>query len=307
MKCLITATEGDVGQALVQILRSSFPEWSFYGCDRSSEFQRDSLFVEQLLSIDASNVDYVTWLERSIDEFAIDLVIPGSDAEILAISKSGGLSVNVVMPNEYAVVTGSEKILTYRFLKESGLPVPQTVLIDGKIDFDFPFIVKPNIGRGSKDVEICSDVLQLEELRRLYPNSIAQELLHPSSEEMTCAVMRTKSGQIGVLALRRRIKNGASVWAQVVRDDEIVAYCTAIAVKINLRGSINIQLIKTAQGPKAFEINARFSSTVGLRHKLGFTDLVWAIQDQVLDFPVRIFNPKDGIVANKNDEWIIEE
>jgi carbamoyl-phosphate synthase large subunit len=307
MKCLITATEGDVGQALVQILRSSFPEWSFYGCDRSSEFQRDSLFVEQLLSIDASNVDYVTWLERSIDEFAIDLVIPGSDAEILAISKSGGLSVNVVMPNEYAVVTGSEKILTYRFLRESGLPVPQTVLIDGKIDFDFPFIVKPNIGRGSKDVEICSDVLQLEELRRLYPNSIAQELLHPSSEEMTCAVMRTKSGQIGVLALRRRIKNGASVWAQVVRDDEIVAYCTAIAVKINLRGSINIQLIKTAQGPKAFEINARFSSTVGLRHKLGFTDLVWAIQDQVLDFPVRIFNPKDGIVANKNDEWIIEE
>jgi carbamoyl-phosphate synthase large subunit len=307
MKCLITATEGDVGQALVQILRSSFPEWSFYGCDRSSEFQRDSLFVEQLLSIDASNVDYVNWLERSIDEFAIDLVIPGSDAEILAISKSGALSVNVVMPNEYAVVTGSEKILTYRFLKESGLPVPQTVLIDGKIDFDFPFIVKPNIGRGSKDVEICSDALQLEELRRLYPNSIAQELLHPSSEEMTCAVMRTKSGQIGVLALRRRIKNGASVWAQVVRDDEIVAYCTAIAEKINLRGSINIQLINTAQGPKAFEINARFSSTVGLRHKLGFTDLVWAIQDQVLDIPVRIFDPKDGIVANKNDEWIIEE
>jgi carbamoyl-phosphate synthase large subunit len=192
-------------------------------------------------------------------------------------------------------------------LKESGLPVPQTVLIDGKIDFDFPFIVKPNIGRGSKDVEICSDALQLEELRRLYPNSIAQELLHPSSEEMTCAVMRTKSGQIGVLALRRRIKNGASVWAQVVRDDEIVAYCTAIAVKINLRGSINIQLINTAEGPKAFEINARFSSTVGLRHKLGFTDLVWAIQDQVLDIPVRMFDPKDGIVANKNDEWVIEE
>ena len=307
MNCLVTATEGDVGRALVQILRSSFPEWSLYGCDRSSEFQRDSLFVEQILSIDASSADYVTWLERSIDKFAIDLVIPGSDAEIFAISKSGGLSVNVVMPNEYAVVAGSEKILTYRFLKESGLPVPQTVLIDGKIDFDFPFIVKPNIGRGSRDVEICSDAQQLEELRRLYPNSIAQELLHPSSEEMTCAVMRTKSGQIGVLALRRKIKNGASVWAQVVRDDDIVAYCTAIAVKINLRGSINVQLINTAEGPKAFEINARFSSTVGLRHKLGFTDLVWAIQDQFFGSPIQLFDPKDGIIAEKGDEWIIEE
>ena len=307
MNCLVTATEGDVGQALVQILRSSFPEWSLYGCDRSSEFQRDSLFVEQILSIDASSADYVTWLERSIDKFAIDLVIPGSDAEIFAISKSGGLSVNVVMPNEYAVVAGSEKILTYRFLKESGLPVPQTVLIDGKIDFDFPFIVKPNIGRGSRDVGICSDAQQLEELRRLYPNSIAQELLHPSSEEMTCAVMRTKSGQIGVLALRRKIKNGASVWAQVVRDEDIVAYCTAIAEKINLRGSINVQLINTAEGPKAFEINARFSSTVGLRHKLGFTDLVWAIQDQFFGSPIQLFDPKDGIIAEKGDEWIIEE
>jgi len=88
MKCLITATEGDVGQALVQILRSNFPEWSLYGCDRSSEFQRDSLFVEQLLSIDASNVDYVTWLDQLIDEFAIDLVIPGSDAEILGAKRS---------------------------------------------------------------------------------------------------------------------------------------------------------------------------------------------------------------------------
>ena len=307
MKCLVTATKGDVGRALVGIVRSSFPEWSLYGCDRSSEVQKDSLFLEHLLSVDATNTDYVNWLERCIDKYAIDLVIPGSDAEIMAISKSGGLSVEVIMPNKSAVVIGSEKILTYRFLKENGLPVPQSALIDDNIDFDFPFIVKPNMGRGSRDIEVCSDAAQLAELRRLYPNSIAQEFLHPSSEEMTCAVIRTKSGQIGVLALRRRIRNGASVWAQVVRDKEIFDYCRAIAERIQLRGSINIQLINTVEGPKAFEINARFSSTVGLRHKLGFTDLVWAIQDQFLEIPVQLFDPNHGIVANKEDEWIIEE
>jgi carbamoyl-phosphate synthase large subunit len=32
-----------------------------------------------------------------------------------------------------------------------------------------------------------------------------------------------------------------------------------------------------------FEINPRFSSTVVFRHKLGFTDLVWSLQEQVLN------------------------
>ena len=31
-----------------------------------------------------------------------------------------------------------------------------------------------------------------------------------------------------------------------------------------------------------FEINPRFSSTVGMRHKVGFSDLIWSIQETVL-------------------------
>jgi carbamoyl-phosphate synthase large subunit len=307
MNCLITATEGNVGREVVQIVSSHFPDWSLFGCDANTPLQNDSRFVNHLLSVDASSENYLSWLEQTISEFSIDLVIPGSDAEILALTKSSGLSVKVIMPNANAVIAGSEKILTYRFLEENGLPAPQSALINENTDFQFPFIVKPNVGRGSRDVTICSDARHLDELRKIFPNAIAQEILQPSSEEMTCAVIRTQLDEIGVLALRRKVRNGASVWAQVVRDDDIVAYCTAIAVKINLRGSINVQLINTAEGPKAFEINARFSSTVGLRHKLGFTDLVWAIQDQFFGSPIQLFDPKDGIIAEKGDEWIIEE
>jgi carbamoyl-phosphate synthase large subunit len=52
-------------------------------------------------------------------------------------------------------------------------------------------------------------------------------------------------------------------------------------VKLDLLGSINIQLRMTGNLPKIFEINPRFSSTVLYRHLFGFEDLIWSIEDRL--------------------------
>jgi len=52
-----------------------------------------------------------------------------------------------------------------------------------------------------------------------------------------------------------------------------------LAVKLNLIGSINVQLRMNDNLPKIFEINPRFSSTVLFRHLFGFKDLEWSIKD----------------------------
>ena len=54
-----------------------------------------------------------------------------------------------------------------------------------------------------------------------------------------------------------------------------------IAARLNLCGSINVQLRLRAGVPYVFEINPRFSSTVRFRHQLGFTDVLWALRDRV--------------------------
>ena len=56
-----------------------------------------------------------------------------------------------------------------------------------------------------------------------------------------------------------------------------------IAESLDLFGSINIQLrLVEKEGPMVFEINPRFSSTVGMRHMIGFSDLIWSIEEQYL-------------------------
>jgi carbamoyl-phosphate synthase large subunit len=91
-----------------------------------------------------------------------------------------------------------------------------------------------------------------------------------------------------VLQLLRQLTEGTTSWAKVVDNKEALKMCRKIAKEIELQGSMNIQLILTDSGPRIFEINPRFSSTVLMRHKLGFCDLLWSL-DEVkglsVDFP----------------------
>ncbi len=77
-------------------------------------------------------------------------------------------------------------------------------------------------------------------------------------------------------------------WAKIIDDEEISQMCEAIANGLNLRGSMNVQLRLTDQGPRVFEINPRFSSTTAMRHLIGFSDVLWSLDEaegQAVTFP----------------------
>jgi carbamoyl-phosphate synthase large subunit len=127
-------------------------------------------------------------------------------------------------------------------------------------------------------------------------DAIVQELLLPADQEVTCGVFRSGEGRIAVLQLLRTLTGGFTSWAQVIDDPAVLSQCTMLAEALDLHGSINVQLRITADGPRIFEINPRFSSTVLIRHQMGFCDLVWSIQDLVGEI-VQPFSPKAGTTA----------
>jgi carbamoyl-phosphate synthase large subunit len=62
--------------------------------------------------------------------------------------------------------------------------------------------------------------------------------------------------------------------------DNFVEIGIKIAKKLELNGSINIQLRLHEGLPYIFEINPRFSSTVFIRSELGFNDVAWSLGDK---------------------------
>jgi carbamoyl-phosphate synthase large subunit len=94
----------------------------------------------------------------------------------------------------------------------------------------------------------------------------------------------------------RRLVGGFTGWAKVIDDEEIRRQCTHLADSLELRGSINVQLRVTDRGPRIFEINPRFSSTVLMRHKMGYQDVVWVLKESLGDAFV-INSPAANTVA----------
>ena len=307
MKFLVTAIGGDVGQAIAIVLKRHHPDCEIVGSDVRNIALKMDLVDKYLVSPPAEDFNFLRWIKQTISDHGITVVIPASDAEVVALLETDDIGASVVGPSKSAVDISKDKLLTANFFSENEIDCPQTQDILSAAPTSYPVIVKPRSGRGSRDIYICNDIEELASLRQNFPQSIVQEMLTPADSEMTCAVYRSEISGTRVLVMNRRLSGGTTSWIRVVKDDRISRYCEKIAECLNLRGSINVQLIDTAEGPKAFEINGRFSSTVAMRDQLGFCDLHWSIQDQVFGKSSPYVPPKSGTELFRNSIHVVAE
>lgn len=297
---LITGIGGDIAQGVAAIVRETYPGWRIVGTDIHDR-HGGALFADTVLRAPVvSDPTYNRWFDDVVGREQIDICLPMSEAEIihLAACQLPVLArVRTIMANPRAVEIGSDKFKTWEFLGSLGIPRPWTVLAD---DFDaatpLPCIFKARRGAGSKSVHICRTPAEVPFFRDQMPSAVLQELLLPADREVTCAVFRGRDGRTAVLQLLRTLVGGFTGWAQVIDDADVTSQCTRVAEALDLQGAINVQLRITADGPRIFEINPRFSSTALIRHRLGFTDVVWSLQDAFGE-AVRLCQPSVGATA----------
>ena len=149
---------------------------------------------------------------------------------------------------------------------------------DGR-PISYPCILKNRFGSGSRAVFTVANDEDADYLVKCYPDAIFQEMLEPADREVTCAVYRRRDGVVASLLMLRRLTGGFTGWAKVIKDEETSRMCEVIAQGLGLYGSMNVQLRITDRGPRVFEINPRFSSTVLMRHRIGYTDVLWALDE----------------------------
>jgi carbamoyl-phosphate synthase large subunit len=280
-RILITGIGGDIGQGAATILRENRPELKLFGVDAHTQ-HGGHLFVDYFSLIpSASASDYLDELRKMVIENNIDAVIPMSEPELNASLPFLELSSGVkwITAGAKVVAAGLDKFKTIEALIDIGVPVPWTTLADKGYPIAYPCILKSRTGSGSRAVFVVKNSVDAGYLVKRYPDAIFQELLEPDNREVTCAVYRRKDGEVSTLLMLRRLTGGFTGWAKVIKHDAATEMCEKIAKGLDLQGSMNIQMRLTEKGPRVFEINPRFSSTVLMRHRLGFSDLLWAIDE----------------------------
>lgn len=278
---LITGIGGDIGQSVAMILRSHWPVCKLYGTD-THERHGGRLFVDDLFILPkASDPCYIDSVRGLLDSLKVDVFLPMSEPELDVlrplIGELGPSKCVTAGPSVISV--GLDKLATVESMSQFGLPTPWTVPVDSGEPYAYPCILKNRFGSGSRAIFTVANSSEARYLSERYPQAIFQELLEPADKEVTCAVYRTRDGRVASLLLLRQLAGGYTAWAEVIEDAETSRLCEVLADKLDLQGSMNVQLRLTERGPMVFEINPRFSSTALMRHHLGFTDVVWSFEE----------------------------
>jgi|688.fasta_scaffold47419_5 carbamoyl-phosphate synthase large subunit len=283
---LLSGIGGDLAQSVARCLRDQYPDATLVGIDTNSE-HAGSVFVDMVERVEhAKDKDYFTSLKSILRSTHPNFFFPLSDlelSELSSLTESELISLfgetQIVWSGARALSLFQSKNLTMEYLCKLGLNTPRVFNMD-KNQIKFPVVIKPNEGSGSKKIYICTSWDELSAASVFIENPIIQEYIPGPESEYTVGVFARLGKNVKTISFRRKLSaNGRTSWCETYYDPNLDAICKKVAESIELTGSINIQLRKNQGEYYIFEINPRFSSTVLIRHKLGFRDVIWSIEE----------------------------
>lgn len=280
---LVTGCGGDIGISVGRLLKSENPTARIIGVDVKQQHAGVAFFdvVQQVPPV--NDETYLSQLTSLVNQHHVQLVIPITDYELYFFAKNKIRAVGnapVLMPNDEAVLTGLDKLKTYEVLKQAGISMPYTALVKDNQMPPLPCIIKPRTGHGSKNIALVETEAEATFFARYRGDDIWQAYLPNDHAEYTCGLFCSGTGEVRTFILKRKLLGGLTGEGILEKQEVIDILLHQVAKALNLRGSINVQLRLTQEGPRIFEINPRFSSTVYFRHLLNFKDVIWSIQDK---------------------------
>lgn len=261
--------------------------------------------------------DYVPGLIEVARREQIDLLVPLIDLELQAISDAreqfAELGCHAVISSPQVVRTCGDKLATWKFLSERGIPAPKTWLPDevlGRTEHSFPYFLKPRWGSASKGNCVIRSLEDLQGLGPAAQGAIIQELLEGA--EHTLDVYTGADGRPRCVVPRRRIevRGGEVTKSLTVKHDGIIATGVRVAEALaECVGTITIQLFLRDDGAiHVIEINPRFGGGVPLAIEAGADFPRWLLAEWLgRPADIRLDNFRPGVLMLRYHQSFFRE
>jgi carbamoyl-phosphate synthase large subunit len=224
----------------------------------------------------ARSPDFAARVMDLCREHNIHLVIPVIDYEFLAWSQAAGelreAGTRVVISGRSALRQCLEKDRTCRYFRSLGIPTIDTWRAEEVTDPDalpYPVYLKPRCGRASLDNYRVDDPAEYRQVVRKVPDAIVQPFT--AGTEVTIDTLSDLEGRFLAASPRVRleVKSGQAYRSRTIDHPELTALAQRIVEGLPIVGPSNIQCFLTEDGPRFFEINARFGAGTILSIRAG--------------------------------------
>ncbi len=315
---LVLGVGGNVSIGILKsIINSDIDAYTFGACVQ--KYAAGFAFCdESLLCPYANQKSFLPWLKKVIEDNEIKVVLSGVEEinNALAIANFENKKCQILVPEKHNLDIFNNKQSTVNWLAANNIAYPKTLDLGDFYTFSqiksaltLPFVVKPKVGKGSSGVLFIESEEQYLNIKdkNLF---IAQQLIGDAEVEYTCGIYKSIFNYTEILVMRRLLRNGSTIMAEVVDNQEIYNYCKKIADACNTSVPFNVQLrlCKKTQKPFCFEINMRLSGTTAIRHGFGFKDCQVWIKEVVQNKNYRSdFNVKPAVAMRYEAEVFFDK
>jgi carbamoyl-phosphate synthase large subunit len=288
---LVTAAGGIIGEGIIKSLRLANMKggpisYEILAADADPRAAGLYRADEGFLVPEASSPDYIDRLVRLAKDNGVKAIFVGADEELAAVAsaseriktESGAVAISN-QPETIAV--GSDKWLTYEFMKRHGLACAESAMPEDRErfvkEFGYPIVVKPREGHGSEHFYLAGARDELDQaiaaIQRRGWRPMLQEHLAEEDGEFTSGVTLGRDARVmSSIAMRRTLKSGQTYKAFIDDFADVRKAAEKVAIRLGGSGPINVQARMAKGQPKAFEINPRFSASCPLRAVAGVNE-----------------------------------
>lgn len=296
---LVLGVGGNVSQGIVKALGLMDPSPRIVAACVSEHSAGLYLGDAAYISPYADDPGFIDWLFETCSREGVDVVLSGVEEVLEAIAPDASRlreetgAVAIVSPLDVLEI-GRDKLRTAAWLREHGMPAPETVESDDRDavsaiveEFGFPLIAKPRLGKGSGGVITVNTSTELDCVMEK-TGYVVQEHLGSGPDEFTVATFSDRETRIrGIAVMRRELAAGTTSVAELGEFPEFREAAAEVVAELAPLGPCNLQMRAQGSVPCCFEINVRFSSTAPIRAHYGFNDVEAAIRHYVLEEPAQ--------------------
>lgn len=273
---------------LIRAFRRAYDELSFSGAIIGVDIDPLAPALNEVehayLVPPTANGEWVSTLRDLCVRHDIGLIVPSVDRDIPVLAEHRheleATGARLLLVPDEAVEISADKLLTYRFFRELGIPTPSSWLPEEARDAvsRFPAMVKPRFGSAGEGVVAVHNRSELEFFLRYVPDAIVQEFL--PGPEITNDVFSGLDREVLSVVSRQRIevRSGEVAKGKTIFNPQITHHCVTIAEGLHSVGPITVQCMLKDGQPYFTEVNPRFGGGVTLGIAAGVPSPRWLLE-----------------------------
>ncbi len=247
------------------------------------------------------SVGFVPAVREICQQEKVEAIVPLVDEELLAAWELADDGVQVILPRKEFISICLDKWQLMQHLRQAGIRVPDTKLAcDSHDGINFPMIVKPRTGRGSRGVGLIRSDLELEHFLAASSYSREENILQEyiDGTEFTVSVLVWRDGTVQAVVPKEIVsKKGITRIAVSRGNSSIDSVCRKVQKELRADGPFNVQLRLDSSGePCIFEINPRFSTSISLTIATGINELLVVLEQALSGLETRAYEWREGVV-----------